>query len=56
MADQKTDLGVILRYSANGMWIHFMESKCSVCNTPLNSCNNEQAHICFKSWLNADKN
>ncbi|MFX0151215.1 MAG: biotin/lipoate A/B protein ligase family protein [Candidatus Hodarchaeota archaeon] len=31
-------------------------NKCSVCNTPPNSCNNEQAHICFRSWLIADNN
>lgn len=54
MVNQKTDLGVMLRFSTDKMWIHFMESMCSDCIKSLNSCNDRQAHICFDQWLYPD--
>lgn len=51
--NQKTDSSVLLRFSTEELWIHFIERKCKECDIPDDKCSELKSRSCFDEWINS---
>jgi hypothetical protein len=51
MENQKTDSSVLLRFSTEELWIHFIERKCKECDIPDEKCSELKSRSCFDEWV-----
>jgi hypothetical protein len=54
--DNKPDPAILLRFSTEELWKHFIFRICRDCEVPEDKCDSVVARKCFDEWISRSEN
>ena len=54
--DNQPDPAILLRFSTEELWKHFISRICKDCDVPEDNCDSVVARKCFDEWIHKSEN